>query len=262
MYNGSRARFDKNGIRFGGNSHCGLVLVLLTLGGLGVSREVYSADSQRKAKTHQQQKRLKVNPITDNEDAWMANAETDVYQAGTFENVALGYSARYGWDFSVALLNTQLLGSNNNFVADTFFNVAKTFDINDAISIVVGSQNGLALLNTQPQLWYSFSFIDNRYDAMPWLSLHGGPYLANAAITGTARQVGFIAGAELTLIENAVTLQMDYISGHHALSGATINLLLNITAHTQIYWGVSIPEQNSGNEFAGIMGFNFSSKNL
>lgn len=45
MYNGSRARFDKNGIRFGGNSHCGLILALLTLGGLGVSREAYSADS-------------------------------------------------------------------------------------------------------------------------------------------------------------------------------------------------------------------------
>jgi hypothetical protein len=222
----------------------------------------YASDRLHKVKSHLHQKRLKINPITDNEDAWIANIETDVYRAGTFENITIGYSARHGWDFSLSLLNAQILGSNNQFQGDTFFNVAKTFDVTNDLSIVVGSQNGVALVNLQPQLWYSFSFLDHRYDVTPWLLIHGGPYLANAAITGTSRQVGFIAGTEITFIQNKLSLQMDYISGHHSLSGAVINMLFNITPRCQIYMGVLVPEQNSGNEFAGIIGVNFSSHNL
>ncbi|WP_411727549.1 hypothetical protein [Methyloglobulus sp.] len=114
----------------------------------------------------------------------------------------------------------------------------------------------------QPQLWFNFTFLDNRYDLTPWLLLHGGSYLANAAITGTSWQVGFLAGAEKTFIQNKLSLQMGYISGHHSLSGSIVNMLFNITPRCQIYMGVLVPEQDSGNEFAGIIGFNFSTHNL
>jgi len=92
--------------------------------------------------------------------------------------------------------------------------------------------------------------------------MHGGPYLANAALTGTSRQIGFMTGTEITFIQDKLSLQMDYVSGHHSLSGATVNLLLNITSRFQMYVGVSVPEQNSNNEFAGIVGFNLSTKKL
>jgi hypothetical protein len=55
---------------------------------------------------------------------------------------------------------------------------------------------------------------------------------------------------------------MDYISGHHSLSGASVNMLYNITPRCQIYMGVLVPEQDSGNEFAGILGFNLSTHKL
>ncbi len=88
--------------------------------------------------------------------------------------------------------------------------------------------------------------------------IHLGPYLANAALTGTTRQVGFLTGAEITFIPNKLALQMDYISGRQALSGATVNLLLNFTPSYQMYTGVYVPEQNSGYEFSGIVGFNYA----
>jgi hypothetical protein len=222
----------------------------------------YAADSTHKARTHRQQKRLKVNPVTEYEDVWIANAETNVYRAGTFENITVGYSAINGWDYSLSLLNTQLLGSNKQFQGDAFFNIGKTFDIDTNFSIVAGSQNGFAVVNVQPQLWFSFTFLDNRYDVTPWLLIHVGPYLANTALTGTSRQIGFMTGTEITFIQNKLSLQMDYFSGHQSLSGATVNMLFNITPRCQIYMGVSLPEQNSGNEFAGILGFNLSTKNL
>lgn len=220
----------------------------------------YAAESKQKAKSHRQQKRLKINPVTDKEDAWTANTETDVYRAGTFQNIVVGYSAVHGWDFSLSLINTQILGANKQFQGDTFLNVAKTFTVNNDLSIVAGSQNGLAMVNLEPQVWYDFTYLDNRYDVTPWLLMHGGPYIANAALTGTSRQVGFMTGTEITFIQNELSLQMDYISGHHSLSGATVNLLFNLTSRFQMYMGVSVPEQDSGNEFAGIVGFNISTK--
>ena len=238
------------------------VALILTITGLIYSSVDYAAESKQKTKSHRQQKRLKINPVTDSEAAWTANTETDVYQAGTFQNIVVGYSATHGWDFSLSLINTQIFGSNKQFHGDTFFNIAKTFDINNDFSIVAGSLNGVALVNRQPQLWYDYTYLDTQYDVTPWLLIHGGSYLANAALTGTSRQVGFITGTEITFIQNKLLLQMDYISGHQSLSGATVNLLLNITSRCQIYMGVSVPEQNSGNEFAGIIGFNLATKNL
>lgn len=222
----------------------------------------HAATSKNKTKTHRQQKRLKINPVTDYEDAWIANTETNIYRSGTFENITVGYSASNGWDYTLSLLNTQIFGSNKEFQGDTFFNIAKTIDLNTDLAIVAGTQNGVAMVNSQPQLWYDFTFLDFRYEATPWLSIHSGPYIANTALTGTSRQVGFIAGTEITFIENKLSLQMDYLSGHHSLSGATANLLFNITYRCQLYMGISVPERNSGNEFSGIVGFNFSTKQL
>ena len=240
------------------------VTVLFTVTGLLFSDAVYAKTDKTKSKSknHFQQKRLKINPVTKSEDAWTANAETDVYRAGTYENLIIGYSAINGWDFSLTLINTQVLGSHKHFVGETFFNISKTFDINDSFSMVLGSQNGLALVNSHPQLWYDYTYLDNRYTIFPWLLIHGGVYFANAALTQTSRQIGFLTGTEIQLIQKCLSLQMDYISGHQNLSGATINLLLNITTRTQMYLGVSVPEQNSGNEFAGIAGFNFSTKDF
>lgn len=238
------------------------VTLVLAIAGLMYSGADYAVESKQKAKSHRQQKRLKINPVTDNENAWTANTETNVYQAGTFQNIVIGYSARHDWDFSLSLINTQILGPNNQFQGDSFFNASKTFDVNNDFSIVAGTQNGLAMVNLEPQLWYNFTYLDNRYDVTPWLLMHGGPYIANAALTGTVRQVGFMTGTEITFIQNKLSLQLDYVSGHHSLSGATANMLLNITSRFQMYLGVAVPERDSGNEFAGIVGFNLSTKPL
>jgi len=242
--------------------HSYTVTIFLIIAGLIYSGVDYAADNQHKTKSHRQQKRLKINPVTEEEDAWTANAETNVYRADTLQNITVGYSAIHDWDFSLALINTQILGANKQFQGDSFFSIAKTFTVDDDLSIVAGSQNGLAMVNLQPQLWYDYTYLDNRYDVTPWLLMHGGPYLANAAITGTSRQIGFMTGTEITFIKDKLSLQMDYISGHHSLSGATVNMLFNLTSRVQMYMGVSVPEQNSGNEFAGIVGFNLSTRKL
>lgn len=218
-----------------------------------------STESKTKTKSQHQQKRLKTIPTNVPEGYWTANIETNIYLDRAFENITLGYSADNGWDFSLSLVNVQVLGANKQFQGNTFFNLAKIFTF-DSFAISIGSQNGVAMVNTQPQLWYNFNYVDNRYSVSPELAVHAGVYLANAALTGTSRQVGFIAGTEIVLIHDKVALQMDYVSGHHSLSGATINMMFNLSESYQLYFGIYVPEQNSGNDFSGTVGFNLSTK--
>jgi hypothetical protein len=224
-----------------------------------VTKNAKSSKTKSQQSQHQQ-KRLKTNPVTDADDAWTFNAESGIYRVGTYENIGVGYSTNNGWDFALSLINTQIIGANKQFVGDLFFTVAKTLSVPKALSVVVGSQNGFAMVNQHPRLWYNFEYVDTRYEAMPWLSLHAGSYLANAELTGTNRQLGYLVGTEITLIPHKLGLQLDYVSGHQALSGATVNVIFTITPRFQTYMGVSVPERNSGNEFAGIIGFNLSTR--
>lgn len=243
-------------------SHIGLVLIASIFSFSFCGSSVLAKTKPRAEEAHSTQKRLKVKAMTSYEGAWVANFETDVYQAGTFENISFGYSTKNGWDVSLSLLNVQIIGNHNRFQGEPFINLAKTFVVNQAYSVTLGSLNGMMVASTQPNSWMNFSFLDNSYDIMPWLNLHGGPYLANAAITTTVRQVGFLTGIEIGIIPDKLALHMDYISGHHALSGANVNMLYNLSPLCQIYLGVLVPEQNSGNEFAGVLGFNLSSHQL
>lgn len=214
----------------------------------------------QKKQTKQRQKRLRsdVTPVDD--EAWVANLETAIYRAGTFQNISVGYSAKGGWDLGLLLVNVQMLGPEQHFQGDTFFNIAKTFNFKENFFLVLGTQNGTALSNPQPRQWYNYDFIDAHYLVNSHLSLHGGAFLGNNAVTGHGLKGGILTGAEIIFIPNGLSLQLDYSSGHHALSGAMANLLFTVDPHCQIYFGVSVPEKSSGNEFAGIIGINLSTK--
>jgi len=56
----------------------------------------YPAVKKVKEKSKVQQKRLKINPMTEYEDAWAANVETDIYRTA-LRKCIFGYSANNGW---------------------------------------------------------------------------------------------------------------------------------------------------------------------
>lgn len=241
-----------------------IALLLVANNSLAVNNSNHKTNASQKKQKQKQQKQRRIKAIVSpvDEDAWVANVETAVYRVGTFENISMGYSSANGWDVSLSLVNTQVLGANQHFQGDTFVNVAKTFDINHDWSLTLGSQNGVALSNPHPRLWYSYSYLDVHYQISSWLSLHTGTYLANKALTGTVQQVGVLTGTEVVFIPHTLALQLDYVSGHQALSGATANLQYTVDPHCQLYFGVAVPEQHSGNEFAGIIGVNLSTKDF
>lgn len=220
----------------------------------------HAKQQQQKKQTKQRQKRLRSDVILADDEAWVANIETAIYRAGTFENINIGYSAKGDWDLGLSLVNIQMLGPDQQFQGDTFFNIAKTINFNEDFFLVLGTQNGVAISNPHPRQWYNYDFIDAHYFVNSWLSLHGGVYLGNNAVTGHGLKAGILTGTEITLIPNTASLQLDYSSGHHALSGAIATVLFTVDPHCQVYLGVSVPETRSGNEFAGLIGINLSTK--
>lgn len=103
---------------------------------------------------------------------------------------------------------------------------------------------------------------------MDWYHIHHldgllwdlGSYFANKAITTTTDFYGYTGGFTLHIIQNKLLCQGDYFSGHNNLSGAVINVIFYFIPSSNVYFGIGIPESNSGNEFYDNMGISHSFK--
>ena len=100
------------------------------------------------------------------------------------------------------------------------------------------------------------------YQPIPTANIHAGPYWANKALTVTSDYLGYTAGFSFEPIKNTITIQGDYFSGSNNMSGAIVNVWYRFMLKAQVYFGVGIPETNSGNEFYGSVEFSLASKSF
>jgi hypothetical protein len=207
-------------------------------------------------------KRLRVIPNLVQEEAWTINLESNVYQGTVYLSPQIEYSAKNGWDFSVASYNIPVQGSGaQNFEYDTYFGISKTFQFNKDVQFLIGTQNGSTIL-AKPHEWHQFHFANIRYDVFSPFTVYIGPYYSNQQLTTTVNQVGFMTGFQLKIVPNIFHITGDYVSGHQNVSGAVINLQWFVFPKFQLYTGIIVPETNSNNEFAGIVGFNLLTKDF
>lgn len=201
---------------------------------------------------------IKPNIVSDN--VWSYIAETNIYEHNLYLNQGISYSGLGGWDIGLSSYNTPLYsGGAQNYENDTYINASKTFTITPKDMITIGSQVGTTIGNNQHTL-HMLHFGNIRHTINEWITAYVGPYYANANLTTTVNQVGVTTGVVLQIIPKQVELRGDYISGHQNVSGASTILQLYLTPLLSIYTGINIPETNSGNEFAGVVGFNISNK--
>ena len=236
---------------------------------LSISTPVFCDDSghavghTRGHKAVHAPKRLKTKPNLVSEDSWNSALESNVYQGTTYLSPSISYSGANGWDIGVATYNIPVQGGGaQNFEFDTYLGISKTFELNKQTLLVIGTQNGTTLLANSDRRWHSLSYSHLRRDIFSNLNIYVGPYYANANLTSSVNQVGFMTGFELKILPNKIHLTGDYISGHQNVSGAVVDVQYFITPKVQMYIGIVIPETNSGNEFAGVFGFNVSTKDL
>ena len=235
-----------------------IVIGLLCYSITGMCNE--SLETRHKSRAHHAPKRLDTTPNKTSEDAWTLGLESNTYATDTYLNPTLDYSAAGGWDFSIASygVKTQKAQSSDY---NLFLGISKTIDVTDGLSVLIGTQIGTNLFgNTHPIQGIGFANIV--YDITEWLTVYSGMYYANREMSHIANEIGIMSGMTFKLIPGTLHLQADYIGGHSAVSGAEVNLQYSITETVQGYIGVIVPEKNSGNEFAGVVGFNISTKDI
>ena len=227
------------------------------------------AGKSKSAKSHKKESSLNkvdTNPNIENIDVFTLTSEANFYRNSLYENFDLDFSSFDGWDIQLASYNIPVYQDpslNLSYQADTYINASKTFRLNALLGILIGSQNGTYLsASVSPMQWQNFDYSLAVYQVNSFMSIRAGLYWANRAMSGTTDVLGYLPGITLNLIDNTLTLQADYYSGHSGLSGAVINLQYQATRYFQTYVGVGVPETNSGNEFYGILGFSLSSRGL
>ena len=185
---------------------------------------------------------------------WVLNSEVNIYGDISYINTGIDYNQN-GWNVGLSVYSMALSNDDSESNYNTFISISKQFDWN-LFKTTVGVQNGTPFA-TSHQYWENFSFIDNQFTIGDRVVLHGGVYFANAALTQTVNKIGYQLGLDLVIVPDLITLQSAYVSGTDSVSGSTININYEATKSGQLYVGTIIPNKNSVNEYAGIIGINW-----
>lgn len=215
-------------------------------------------------------------------DRLMLSVENDSYSYNSTEYLAptLMYSTK-SWDIGLSSQNILVSGPGGaqNFENDSYFNLSKTFKYKDLLkpyskvwskrlssfSTTFGTQTGLVFpLSTSNDpgkinnnTVHKFYFIDTDIEIVRnRLSIHGGPYWTNAALSTTTSYTGWQTGFEAIIFPKTLRVSVDSFSGHSNVSGTVIQATYSFSKNVEFFIGEGIPTSNSGNHTYSIFGIN------
>ncbi len=199
--------------------------------------------------------RIRVTPDFDVE-GYSAMSEFNVYQGALFSNFYVDYLSEDGFDIGLNSFNVPISGpssASNGQQYDTFLNLTKFFYL-DGWVLGMGTQNGTSLGGHGKKL-HNFDFAQVTYEWKDWLKLTAGSYYISNALSQSSQNVGALVGVDIEFIDKTLWLEMDWLGGNNSMSGAVINQFWKPTQTLILYAGTQIPAPNSGNRYAGIIGF-------
>jgi len=169
-------------------------------------------------------------------------------------NLSIGYSFDFGLDLQLITYNCPLSGGGaQNYECDTFFNMTQTVNITEYVNVITGIQNGISILN--PINWHNIDFSVISYSPIKEFEGHFGSYFVNKSEGTIGIDVIGYTGGFIYNVYDKFRIESDYFNGHNNLSGAQINFFYDWG-----YLGIIVPETNSGNEFAGVIGVKYTFK--
>jgi hypothetical protein len=215
-------------------------------------------------------------------DQFTIGIESDNYEYGNtrYLTPTISYQTSSGWNIGILTQNVLIDGTGGaqNLENDTYLNLAKSFEYTKQLhnishwssmvssaSITFGMQQGLVLplsSSVNPNkinsnTLHQFYVIDNRFDILcNVVSIHGGPYYTNAALSISTNYVGWLLGTEVTIIPKSLRLVADVYSGHSNVSGSIFQLVHMMNNNLEVYAGWSVPATNSGNYNYLMVGIN------
>jgi hypothetical protein len=191
----------------------------------------------------------------EDKDEWAFTNEFNVYRNASYLNTAIEFSGKNGWDFQFSSNNLPLYDNGGNFTYDTYVNVSKTITFKSKTRWTIGAQAGTTLFT--PRQLHSFVYMITTQELIPGVDTRSGSFFANKQLTGTTNVFGWMFGFTWTIKPNII-LTGDYYSGNNSVSGGTVNLAYKFKSGFTGTIGVGIPETNSGNEFYGITGVQYT----
>lgn len=169
-------------------------------------------------------------------------------------NAIVSYSFNFGFDAQIATYNCPLTGGQvQSFECDTYINFEQTFKFKEH-EITFGSQNGTTF--TSNNKWHNIDFISHSTKLHENFESHNGIFYINKNLASIGTDSFGYVGGFICDIDKNWRIESDYFSGHTNVSGAEINVF-----YDKFYFGVIVPETNSGNEFAGVVGIKLKMKN-
>lgn len=223
---------------------------LLSLLSLCVVVAGHASEGERHRAPHH---RIRIPPPTEGPE-FTAGFEANIYRRALYGNLLLDYRPESTWLISGYVTNMPVVGSGaQNFAYDAYVGLAKTFRLSGALQIVVGTQNGTTLVD-RPRQWHGLGYAQASAEvgAITWSA---GPYIATPELTTTSQAMGAILGVDVDFQPEVLWAEVDWFTGNNNLSGGVVNLFWRSQGWLTAYLGVQAPATNSGNAFAGNLGF-------
>jgi len=179
-------------------------------------------------------------------------SELNLYRNTVYDTLSLQY---YGssWSFGLQSANIRLAGKQaQNYESDTYINIGRSFDISEDLKFETGAMIGTNMNDNLQQL-HATATMDINYQVSKNLNIHFGGYYVNDVLATIHQPYNFSTGFKYHYKD--VVVLADYYSGNNNMSGTTFNVFYKLTSNFRPYVGVIVPERNSGNEFAGVVGF-------
>lgn len=202
---------------------------------------------------------------TTEDSPWSLNTEMDYYHipnqvnqntgvtnpTDTYYFVGnLGYTTKFGTTVSINTSNVPIAGgSAQNIQSLSGLMISQNFIINKYFDASLGTQN-MTVFYGKMRL-YNFDYSLVTFKANENISFHFGGYYASKALSLTSNVLAYTGGLIIKL--DNFSIEGDWFADHTNVSGGNLNLF-----YKKYYIGVIIPAHNSGNEFAGSVGYRVS----
>lgn len=199
--------------------------------------------------------RIRVLPDFDQPGFSMVS-EFNIYQGALFTNAFVEYLTEDGWDLGINTFNIPISGNGNGYGKqyDTYLNISKFFFPAEDWIIAIGTQSGTHFSGKTRHL-HNFEFAEITHEWDDWLKFTSGAYYVNNALSQTRQDLGALVGIDIMFVSGVFWTEMDWFSGCNNISGAVVNNYWQATDLVTIYAGIQLPAAQSGNSFAGIIGF-------
>lgn len=184
--------------------------------------------------------------------------ELNIYQSSLYSNHFIEYKGESDYELGIYFNNIPLQTGHAyspSYLYDSYIGASKFFSVSKDFKIGLGTQSGTQLRpGVSNYLNFDFSTIEYQYKN---LVLGIGGYFVNNALSQNGNIVGQLVDISYKIIPGVLWTEASWISGSNNISGSVINLFYRPKRNVSLYMGIQVPAKNSGNEFAGNIGFSF-----